>query len=325
MDGNGLVSVIVPVYNTGMYLRRCIESIIRQNYEKIELLLIDDGSTDDSLEICYRYMDMDNRIKVIHQENGGVCSARNRGINEMHGDYFMFVDSDDAIETNIIASAIEFFSKYPCVDMVVFGWKKIFENGQIESYMPIKECISDMESAVKTLLEHYNGYGGGYPNKLWKTSSFDMYIPRYNESLFYFEDMEWMTRMFLGIKSFACLDQNGYLYYIRGNSTTFRQDNTERKEYGYHLSALQIVEDLVVSANLQRWYQDRYYPEIVNGVIHAWKYRYRNLNKWLLGIMQEISEVIMKSSQISFKIKIRCIVLLIFKYFVRREEYNAKY
>ena len=77
MDGNGLVSVIVPVYNTGPYLPRCIESIIRQNYEKIELLLIDDGSTDNSLEICRKYMQIDNRIKVIHQENGGVCLARN--------------------------------------------------------------------------------------------------------------------------------------------------------------------------------------------------------------------------------------------------------
>lgn len=65
MDGNGLVSVIVPVYNTGPYLPRCIESIIRQNYEKIELLLIDDGSTDNSLEICRKYMQIDNRIKVI--------------------------------------------------------------------------------------------------------------------------------------------------------------------------------------------------------------------------------------------------------------------
>ena len=139
MDGNGLVSVIVPVYNTGPYLPRCIESIIRQNYEKIELLLIDDGSTDNSLEICRKYMQIDNRIKVIHQENGGVCLARNRGLREMRGDYFMFVDSDDAIETYIIEDAVRCFSRHPCADMVVFGWKKIFENGETESYLPSNE------------------------------------------------------------------------------------------------------------------------------------------------------------------------------------------
>lgn len=309
MDGNGLVSVIVPVYNTGPYLPRCIESIIRQNYEKIELLLIDDGSTDNSLEICRKYMQIDNRIKVIHQENGGVCLARNRGLREMRGDYFMFVDSDDAIETYIIEDAVRSFSRHPCADMVVFGWKKIFENGETESYLPSNECVSDMESAVKTLLEHYNGYGGGYPNKLWKIAAFGGTVPEYDVSLFYFEDIEWMTRMFLRIGSFACLEQNGYLYYIRGDSTTFRTDNSEQKEYGYHMSALRIVEDLGVSMNLQLWFQERYYPEIVNGVLHAMKNHYSKISKWLLGQMKKISSFILTSTQISLKTKLRCGIL----------------
>ena len=112
------------------------------------------------------------------------------------------------------------FVRYPQADMVVFGWKKIFINEKNEEYLPANEFVSDMENATKKLLTNYNGFGGGYPNKIWKTSAFHGNVPEYNETLFYFEDMEWMTRMFLSINSFACLDTNGYLYYIRDDSTT---------------------------------------------------------------------------------------------------------
>lgn len=215
-----MVTVIVPVYNTAPYLSRCINSILCQSFSKIELILIDDGSTDNSLDICNQYREKDERIKVFHKENGGVCSARNKGLKEMHGDFFMFLDSDDAIEKNIMEDTMNCFVRYPQADMVVFGWKKIFINEKNEEYLPANEFVSDMENATKKLLTNYNGFGGGYPNKIWKTSAFHGNVPEYNETLFYFEDMEWMTRMFLSINSFACLDTNGYLYYIRDDSTT---------------------------------------------------------------------------------------------------------
>ena len=116
MKENGIVSVIVPVYNTAPYLPRCIESIISQSYRSIELLLIDDGSTDGSLEICHGYMTRDSRIRVLHKENGGVCSARNMGLREMRGDFFLFVDSDDALETEIIGQSMDTFFRYPEAD-----------------------------------------------------------------------------------------------------------------------------------------------------------------------------------------------------------------
>ena len=309
MKENGLVSVIVPVYNTAQYLSRCIDSILGQSYKNIELILVDDGSTDDSGLICRRYAEADSRIHVISKENGGVCSARNAGLREMHGDCFLFVDSDDALETSIIAQSMDCFVRYPEADMVVFGWKKIFNDGKIDFYLPQDQYITDMEQAVQTLLTHYNGYGGGYPNKLWKTDAFGGDMLAYDESLFYFEDMEWMTRMFLEIRSFACLEHNGYLYYIRDDSTTNRTDDKERKERGYHMSSLQIVEDLSVFPNTQRWYQERYYPEIVNGVLHAWKHHYPALGKWLLDQMRKVSWLILTSSRISMKIKSRCVVL----------------
>ena len=92
-----LISVIVPVYNASRYLRRCVESIINQTYQQLEIILIDDGSTDESSSICYEYANKDKRVTVIHKENGGVSSARNMGMDKAKGHYLTFVDSDDCI------------------------------------------------------------------------------------------------------------------------------------------------------------------------------------------------------------------------------------
>lgn len=92
---NDLISVIVPVYNTEKYLRKCIESILTQSYKNIELLLINDGSTDSSSEICREYLDKDKRCYYFEKENGGLSSARNYGIERAKGEYITFLDSDD--------------------------------------------------------------------------------------------------------------------------------------------------------------------------------------------------------------------------------------
>ena len=92
---NSIISVIIPVYNVEKYLSRCIESVLNQTYRNLEIIIVDDGSTDDSLNICRRYEKKDKRIKVIHQDNGGLSSARNKGLMNSTGEYISFVDSDD--------------------------------------------------------------------------------------------------------------------------------------------------------------------------------------------------------------------------------------
>jgi len=95
-------SVIVPVYNAEKYLDKCIQSILNQDYKNIEVILIDDGSLDNSGNICDEYAKVDSRVKVVHKKNGGVSSARNCGIDIATGEFIMFVDSDDYIEYNMI-------------------------------------------------------------------------------------------------------------------------------------------------------------------------------------------------------------------------------
>ena len=93
-----LISIIVPVYNVEEYLKECIDSIINQTYKRIEIILVDDGSTDKSGKICDDYAKIDKRIKVVHKENGGLSDARNVGISVSSGKYIAFVDSDDWVE-----------------------------------------------------------------------------------------------------------------------------------------------------------------------------------------------------------------------------------
>ena len=102
MNEDCLVSVIVPVYNVAPYLKRCIKSILNQSYAKLEVILVDDGSTDGSGKICDKLKETDNRIMVIHQANKGLSGARNTGIDNCHGQYVCFVDSDDYVHPDYV-------------------------------------------------------------------------------------------------------------------------------------------------------------------------------------------------------------------------------
>ena len=99
---NPLISVIVPVYNVEKYLNKCVDSIIHQTFTNLEIILVDDGSTDKSGPFCEKYAALDQRVKVIHKTNGGLSDARNKGIEKATGDFVTFIDSDDFIELDMI-------------------------------------------------------------------------------------------------------------------------------------------------------------------------------------------------------------------------------
>lgn len=102
-----IVSVIIPVYNVEKYLEECVDSVINQSYKNLEIILSDDGATDSSGQICDRLAENDSRIRVIHAENGGLSVARNRGLDMVHGDFIVFVDSDDAIHPKMIERLVD--------------------------------------------------------------------------------------------------------------------------------------------------------------------------------------------------------------------------
>ena len=114
-----LISVIVPIYNTELYLERCIDSIINQTYKNLEIILVDDGSTDRGGEICDAYGKKDSRVKVIHKKNGGAATARNRGLEIAGGEYIGFVDSDDYIAQDMYESLCKYLNED--IDIVTCG------------------------------------------------------------------------------------------------------------------------------------------------------------------------------------------------------------
>ena len=95
------ISIVIPIYNAEDHLQRCVDSVLNQTEKNIEIILVDDGSKDNSIEICKNYLNQDKRVQLIHQENSGVSAARNRGIEQACGEYIGFIDSDDWIEPNM--------------------------------------------------------------------------------------------------------------------------------------------------------------------------------------------------------------------------------
>ena len=114
-------SIIVPVYNRAKIVNKAIDSVIKQTYQNWELVLINDGSKDNSLEILKQYEQKDSRIKVYDKENGGVCSARNCGIENANGDYLLFLDSDDEHVDCTLSTLVEAIKKFGCLDVFTFG------------------------------------------------------------------------------------------------------------------------------------------------------------------------------------------------------------
>ncbi|MCB4234496.1 glycosyltransferase family 2 protein [Kaistella anthropi] len=135
-----MISVIVPVYNVEKYLSGCLQSICSQTYDNIEILLIDDGSTDSSWEICNRFAAADSRIIILQKENGGQSSARNLGLDMATGDYIAFIDSDDAISADVLEKAMSQFEKYPHVEAVQFP--VFMEYGTAGQYLNVKKNSS---------------------------------------------------------------------------------------------------------------------------------------------------------------------------------------
>lgn len=155
---NFLVSIVVPIYNAENYIERCINSIINQNYKNIEIILVNDGSTDNSLKICETFALNDKRIIIISQKNMGVSTARNAGINVAKGDYISFVDSDDTIENNYIQELVD-NSNSGKADVVICGYNDIYTNNKkienkLSDDIKLNGKISDDYAILKKYLKY---------------------------------------------------------------------------------------------------------------------------------------------------------------------------
>lgn len=168
-----LVSIIIPVYNVESYLRKCIESILSQSYKNLQIILVDDGSSDSSGKICEEYSKKDKRIIVVHKENGGLSDARNCGLKYANGEYLTFVDSDDWVDQNYIKYLVELKEKYN-TEISICEFKYITENGEIinKYFGDNRELVLSHKESVKELaLSRY--FSTSAWGKLYDTQLFD--------------------------------------------------------------------------------------------------------------------------------------------------------
>ena len=196
----------------------------------------------------------------------------------------------------------------------MYGWRTVNNiDGTINSSRLNSTDSENIPDVIREILRHYSEYGGGYPwNKMWRRDaviSDGNEIPLFDEKLFYFEDLEWVIRMILRIRKVVVCPDHLYSYYIHEESVTHSKKNGEKKEIGYHQSISRVIEDLSCLPDLKEEFSEQYYPEIVNGLIHALRNRWENLRIYLLGVMRDKQACILKSKSVSLNIKLRCIVI----------------
>jgi glycosyltransferase involved in cell wall biosynthesis len=215
------ISVIVPVYNTEIYLKRCIDSIINQTFKDIEIILIDDGSTDSSADICDQYAQLDSRIRVVHQMNKGVSTARNVGLDLARGDYIGFVDSDDFIAPTMFETLLNLILKYQ-VPISMCSYLDGHNLKYCESLSPAKIAVSSgvlsAEDALRKILVP-GDYNGFLWNKLFDSRLFNGENPiRMDCAIFFGEDLLTVVQCMTMVSKIAYTTQPYYFYRIRQES-----------------------------------------------------------------------------------------------------------
>lgn len=208
---NELVSVIVPVYNTQDYLERCLTSLVHQTYKNFEIILIDDGSTDSSAEICDKWSDIYSFIKVYHYPNKGIAESRNRGIKQSVGDYITFVDSDDFLESNYIELLMDLLKKNNA-DISVCGYKNVYSDGRVKSFFQslVDERIVTAKEAIRMICLQKEITVSAWA-KLYKAELFDEIV--YPSGKLY-EDLGTTCSVFGKAKKVALQNVPLYGYFI---------------------------------------------------------------------------------------------------------------
>lgn len=251
-----LISIIVPIYNVEKYLERCLNSIRNQTYSVLEIILVNDGSPDESYKIMDKHALEDERIKIITKENGGLSSARNAGIKAATGDYIAFIDSDDWIEDNMFEK-LHHSIQINQSDISVCDVRTEYEDGTLKAYLlqgkGYPDCIDT--SVHKDAFMAFDCFAC---NKLFKRDLFTKYNIEFPQGLLY-EDIGTFPRLFFRSDKISIVREHLYHYIVRGGAITqmFNLKGldylkvtdlvvndpilTDKKEYKKYLDAFKIM------------------------------------------------------------------------------------
>lgn len=299
-----LVSVIVPVYNVELYLEKCLDSLMNQTYKNLEILLIDDGSLDNSGSICDEYSKKDSRFVVIHKSNGGVSSARNEGLKQMNGNYFTFVDPDDVVDKNYVKILLENCLKHNC-EISICGVRDVYENQQIRSCSKKFKKKIDKSRAIQEVLnsKYYTGVVWG---KIYKKEILDFI--RFDENLKIAEDLKFLINILENIESVyvdttVCL----YNFTLRNNSATSCEFNENWKN---EILLCENIENTLTNKKLKKYAKKRYIKINLDCIIKLVREGYDLNNKELSNLIKNIKNKKNIYYKFQFKEKIKLFVLV---------------
>lgn len=317
-----IISIIVPIYNVDKYLSRCIESILNQSFKEFELILVDDGSSDNSGEICDIYASKDDRVKVLHKENGGVSSARNVGVKASNGEYIGFVDPDDYIDKEIYYQLYKLCIDNDC-DIAICRFNREI-NGKLQNIGSTEEIIELNNIEAMNELFKGNLYRFSLCNKLFSKKCFNNVS--FPEGRIH-EDLSSTYKLFANSKKAIYIDYCGYVYVRRENSILTSTYNEKRlqafigwaeiidfmsKNYSdvieqviatfiywcvdsisYILEQVDNYNDIKKYLNTIRIYTIKYYSYIKQNKILSLKYKLKiiifNLNIYLLILQKKLN------------------------------------
>ena len=330
-----LISVIVPIYNVEAYLDNCITSIINQTFINIEIILINDGSTDNSGEICNDYAKRDSRIIVIHKENAGVSEARNTGIQIANGDYITFIDGDDYIHPQLLETLYYHLTQDTTCDFSMINFQTTQDNPPIEydkipisqletKYLRKKDLFSGLFNSTNTIniLLFYAVHCKLYRKQLIKETYFRNFVLS--------QDSEYNSRLYLKCNKAIYIDKPLY-YYVHRNSSAIHQTynlNHVNRIKVYHACYHNIPNEMSI---IKSWALERLYKFMINIRYHG-----RNsdssiqsyIHQLIKDIRKETACHLRKDANLSFVLKYSLLTFyyfpFIYKLFIQFNEYKSR-
>ena len=308
-----LISVIIPIYKeNNNYLKECIESVCKQSYKNLEIILVNDGMTEENYNLCSQYKENDTRIKIIGETNEGVSSARNKGIDEAKGKWITFVDSDDYIDLNFCEKMLKIGRKENS-SCVICGYKRVYNNKE-EIIQKEKSFCFDGNEFLKKILNVQEGMGFS-PMKLWKAQLIKKNKIYFDKELKSAEDALFCMKMSKFTEKNYFLNEP--LYYYRFNT----QSAVRKFNYDYankYLCAMQKAEEYIMQENSEEKLLYNYIAYHVLLIVVNYCYHPENEEKGIQSLKKicEIPEFkmsIQKSTYSGFSIT-RKITLFTLKY-----------
>lgn len=315
------ISIIVPIYNVEKYIYRAIESILSQSLKDIEIILINDGSTDGCGEICDKYGEKDSRIKVIHKNNGGVSSARNIGIDNARGEYIGFVDPDDYIDKNMYEILYGVAEKSKS-EIVISSFSYIIDKKEKPQDMSNKEINFNKNEAINKYFDMMHPFDCSFMwNKIFKKELF--HNIRLNTNILIQEDTEIMIKLYSKCISITYIGKVLYFYELRNDNVTSK--TISKAKITTEQAFLEVYN--YTKKNLSQFNSkalEKYISYFFNIIVEIIKnyYEYENDYYVLINKLKNIYKEILIDRRIPLKYKFHSTLILcspkIYKYYIQK-------